>query len=160
MNFQAHIVATLAILAVNVAPGDESPTVALSQEAEAQGAADGGVIKLDVHVQTKRKGNVHCALYDNKGDWLSRKVIASTKVGVSGEWVTCVFTGVKQAGNYAIAALHDEDGDGDMDKILGVPQEGYATSRDAQSKSLYPKWKNAVFSFSGGEVTQTAHMKY
>ena len=41
-------------------------------------------------------------------------------------------------GLYAIAALHDEDGDGEMDKnFIGLPVEGYACSRNAQDATMF-----------------------
>jgi uncharacterized protein (DUF2141 family) len=135
---------------------------ASSFSAAALAAADDkpGTIGFQVHVEVKRKGTVRCALYDNESDWLSKKVVGHATVHVDADWVTCVFTNVKKHGSYGIAAFHDENDDGELDKILGIPHEGYSMSRDAQSKSLVPSWDDAVFSFSGGDVLQSGHMKY
>lgn len=50
------------------------------------------------------------------------------------------------AGEYAIAVLHDEDGDKLMTtRFLGVPKEGYGFSNNAPSKLGPPAWDKAMF---------------
>jgi uncharacterized protein (DUF2141 family) len=63
---------------------------------------------------------------------------------------------------YGAAALHDEDGDERMKtNFLGMPLEGYTTSRDAQDHGLYPDWEDAAFRYRAtGIGTVTGSMKY
>lgn len=162
MQYKKSFVLASTLVASSALTVASAPALSAPVEHVAPAAGDDkpGTIGFQVHVQAKRKGTVRCALYDNESDWLSKKVVADASTRVDGEWVTCVFSNVQRRGSYGIAAFHDEDGDGELDKILGIPDEGYSMSRDAQSKSLVPSWNNAVFPFSGGEVTQTGHMKY
>ncbi|NUP10285.1 MAG: DUF2141 domain-containing protein [Polyangiaceae bacterium] len=139
--------------------GPTEQTVTTNESEPAPQAADGS-IKFTVQVESKKKGVVLCALYDEEDKWLGEQVYRRASATVDGGWVTCVFPAVSKNGKYAIAALHDEDGDGQMDKIMGIPQEGYSMSRDAQNKSLVPKWKNAVFAYAGEATEQVGHMKY
>ena len=50
-------------------------------------------------------------------------------------------------GKYAIALLHDENGDGKMNKnMLGIPKEGYGVSNNVKNLMSAPAFKDAVFS--------------
>lgn len=47
-------------------------------------------------------------------------------------------------GRYAVAAFHDEDGDGDMDRgLFGIPREPYGFSRGARGRFGPPDWADA-----------------
>lgn len=49
-------------------------------------------------------------------------------------------------GSYAVAAVHDENGSGEMDtNWIGIPREGLGVSRDAKSFMGPPKFKDSVF---------------
>ncbi len=70
------------------------------------------------------------------------------------------FTGVKP-GQYAIALLHDENGNGKADRAMGMmPKEGYGFSRDAPVKMAPPKFSDAVFPFGEGTSRVTIKMRY
>lgn len=124
-------------------------------------AAEKASIRFDITgVEADRGGRILCALYRSERSWLGDRPYRSTLTFVNGKSATCVFWGMP-AGKYAIAALHDEDGDSEMDTILGLPQEGYCTSRDAEDRTiLAPRWKHAVFDFDGERSVQTADVNY
>jgi uncharacterized protein (DUF2141 family) len=70
------------------------------------------------------------------------------------------FTGVKP-GNYAIALLHDENGNGKADRSLGMmPKEGYGFSRDAPVNMAPPKFNDAVMAIGEGLSRLTIKMRY
>lgn len=70
------------------------------------------------------------------------------------------FTGVAP-GRYAIALLHDENGNGRMDKsMLLIPKEGYGFSRDAPVRMGPPKFDAAAFDVTTQDVRQTIRMRY
>jgi uncharacterized protein (DUF2141 family) len=70
------------------------------------------------------------------------------------------FTGVKP-GQYAIALLHDENGNGKADRAMGMmPKEGYGFSRDAPVKMAPPKFADAVFTQGEGTNRVTIKMRY
>jgi len=82
-----------------------------------------------------------------------------TVVPASGK-VEIRFTGVKP-GTYAIALLHDENGNGKADRALGMaPKEGYGFSRDAPVKMAPPKFKDAVMQVGEGTSRVTIKMRY
>jgi len=64
------------------------------------------------------------------------------------------------AGQYAIAAIHDEDGNQRLTmSAAGWPSEGFAFSNNAISRSGVPDFKAAAFD-ARGERTVTVQMRY
>ena len=63
-------------------------------------------------------------------------------------------------GNYAVAVLHDENGNGRVDKVLMVPREGFGFSRDAPVRFGPPTFADAVFAMGHDAQRQTIRMRY
>lgn len=64
------------------------------------------------------------------------------------------------AGSYAIALLHDENGNGKADMTLMIPREGFGFSRDAPARFGPPSFANAAFAVEGSPVHQAIRMRY
>jgi uncharacterized protein (DUF2141 family) len=63
-------------------------------------------------------------------------------------------------GRYAIAVLHDENGNGKVDRALGLmPKEGFGFSRDAPVRMGPPSFEQASFQVTT-DVEQTIRMRY
>lgn len=120
-----------------------------------------GDVVFRVAIDSKRGGTVLCALYDDEDDWLTRRTYRGTRAQAHGNVVECRFRRVP-SGTYAIASLHDEDGDGKMDKnLIGLPTEGYACSRNAHLETIFaPDWDDAIFQHRRGVTRLPARMKY
>ncbi len=74
--------------------------------------------------------------------------------------VACVFRDVPP-GTYAMAALHDADNDHEMDKsLIGLPQEGYAISRDEHNALSRPDFDDASVQHDGGRLVTRSRMRY
>jgi uncharacterized protein (DUF2141 family) len=57
-------------------------------------------------------------------------------------------------GVYALAVLHDENGNGKMDKnFMGIPREGYGASNNPKKKMRAPTFDEAKFSLNGAQQT-------
>ncbi len=113
-----------------------------------------------VNIEPKKGGQVLCALYRDEDTWLSHNPYRSARTGSDRAVARCRFPRVP-AGDYAIAALHDEDSDGAMDDFLGLPLEGYAASRNAHLKGIgAPDWEDAIFGHHTELTVQRARMKY
>lgn len=83
-----------------------------------------------------------------------------TVVGAGEETVTIRFADV-EPGRYAIALLHDENGNGKADRALGMmPKEGYGFSRDAKVRMGPPDFEDAVFEHAEGRQELTIRMRY
>jgi len=63
-------------------------------------------------------------------------------------------------GRYAIALLHDENGNGKIDKALMIPKEGFGFSRDAPIRMGPPAFSAAAFEVGGTNVSQPIKMRY
>ncbi len=48
-------------------------------------------------------------------------------------------------GTYAIAAFHDENGNGKLDTFLGIPREGFGFSRNPPLRPRAPKFSECSF---------------
>lgn len=74
--------------------------------------------------------------------------------------VTFTFTGVKP-GRYAIALLHDENGNGKADRVLGMmPKEGFGFSRDAKVRMGPPSFADAAIDIATEDRSLTIRMRY
>lgn len=64
------------------------------------------------------------------------------------------------AGELAVAVIHDEDGDGEVDtNFLGIPVEGLGVSNNPDLKGP-PKFRDAAFRYSGGKQGITVAVMY
>jgi uncharacterized protein (DUF2141 family) len=63
-------------------------------------------------------------------------------------------------GTYAIALLHDENGNGRVDRVLMVPREGYGFSRDAPVRMGPPSFDSAAFQVGTAAVSHSIRMRY
>ena len=63
-------------------------------------------------------------------------------------------------GRYAVALLHDENGNGKADMTLMIPREGFGFSRDAALRMGPPKFAAAAFAVQGEAVTMPVRMRY
>ena len=69
--------------------------------------------------------------------------------------------GAVPPGRYAIALLHDENGNGRADLALSmIPREGFGFSRDAPVRLGPPKFAAAAFVVESRRVSQTIRMRY
>ncbi|MCJ2180688.1 DUF2141 domain-containing protein [Novosphingobium album (ex Hu et al. 2023)] len=63
-------------------------------------------------------------------------------------------------GEYAIALVHDENGNGKLDKRLIIPREGFGFSRDAPVRMGPPDFVDAAFGVDGRTVQLAIRMRY
>jgi uncharacterized protein (DUF2141 family) len=64
------------------------------------------------------------------------------------------------SGTYAIALFHDENRNGRLDTLLGIPREGFGFSRNPPVRFGPPRFSAASFSLKSGEMTQRVQLKY
>ncbi|MCA9580547.1 MAG: DUF2141 domain-containing protein [Myxococcales bacterium] len=121
-----------------------------------------GSVTIVVKDLEHRRGKVRCALFDRKDAWLTPKAIAGVEVKISkGLQAVCTFPKVK-AGTYAVAIMHDENGDGELERnFLGIPSEGTTTSRNAPANFGPPSYDDAKFRYGGQKPMRlVARMRY
>ena len=73
------------------------------------------------------------------------------RVPITGPNTSCSFSNV-EPGTYAIAVVHDENGNGKLDKnFVGVPSEGYGVSNNKTYALSAPKWDESTFKLGATE---------
>ena len=94
------------------------------------------------------------AAYDGEGG-----PVRVARLEVSGGTVEAVFEGLP-AGDYAMKAFHDVDGDGEMDtNPFGMPTEPFAFSNNAVGNMGPAGWDRAHFVVSG-DVAQSIDLAH
>ena len=63
-------------------------------------------------------------------------------------------------GDYALAVIHDENGNNKLDTIAGIPREGFGFSRNPPILFGPPRFTAARFPLTGDAETQQVRMKY
>ena len=108
-------------------------------------------------------GRVGCVIF-NSPDGFPRdhaKATALARALIADKAGTCDFKGLPP-GTYAIASFHDEFETGKMKtNFLGMPQEVYGFSNDAQPSALTPPpFSACAFTYSGGVMNITMHAQH
>ncbi len=104
-----------------------------------------------------RTGSVMVALYDSEASYGAGPAVAQAVVPASGE-VVARFENLP-AGDYAVKAFHDVDGDGRMNtNPFGIPIEPYAFSNNAVGNMGPARWAAARFPVSG-QTAQTISLR-
>lgn len=103
-------------------------------------------------------GAVMVALYDSASAYDGGAPVRQAMVDVAGGQTSAVFEDLP-AGDYAMKAFHDVDGDGAMDtNPFGMPTEPFAFSNNAVGNMGPASWDRARFA-ADGEVVQTISLK-
>ncbi len=126
------------------------------------GAPQIGEISVTVTQMRSTKGVVRACMTANPDRFPKCRGDANAYIVVvpASNAVNLTFTGVAP-GNYAIALLHDENGNGKADRALTmIPKEGFGFSRDAKVRMGPPKFGDAAFKFEGSSTKQSIRMRY
>ena len=126
-------------------------------------SADDNKIVLTFETGT-RTGMVMIALYDTASAFNgegrganANEAVARTAISASGR-VVATFENLP-AGDYAVKAFHDVNGDGEMNmNPFGLPTEPYAFSNNAVGNMGPARWSAARFAVSG-ETAQTISVR-
>ncbi|MCT2557947.1 DUF2141 domain-containing protein [Tsuneonella sp. YG55] len=139
----ALILATVA-LALGAAAPTRTVTVTVTDLRSAK-----GVVRACMTTDAERFPR--CA-----GDPASYRLVVPASEGS----LTLTFKGVTP-GRYAVALLHDENGNGKADRALGMmPREGFGFSRDAPVRMAPPRFADAVFPVADSDQKLTIKMRY
>ena len=94
-------------------------------------------------------GAVMVALFDSSESYDAGQPVRALAVDVAGGETAATFSGLP-AGDYAMRAFHDVNGDGEMNtNPFGKPIEPYAFSNNARGNMGPASWDRARFTASG-----------
>ncbi|WP_422794941.1 DUF2141 domain-containing protein [Sphingobium mellinum] len=68
--------------------------------------------------------------------------------------------GAMAPGEYAIAIIHDENGNGKLDTFAGIPREGVGFSRNPTIRFGAPSFRSAQFAIGAAPVRQDVKVRY
>jgi uncharacterized protein (DUF2141 family) len=129
-------------------------------------AAGKGQVTVDVVGLHSGEGRVLVALYCGEEGFPGqiKKACASqvaNAASAKGKRVRMVFEGVA-AGEFAVSMFHDENSNSNLDRnFLGIPKEGWGTSRDAKANFGPPSYADARLPLKAGEHKQiVVHVQY
>lgn len=74
---------------------------------------------------------------------------------------TVIFTASLPPGKYGASVLHDENGNGQMDKnAIGVPQEGYGVTNNPKPRFRAARFDESIFTLPPAGMTLTISVQY
>lgn len=131
--------------------------------------ASAGELRINFEGVRSPKGTILIGLYDSKESFdraieLSNKQgflndpqrVAGAALRVNGDLKGGIAFENIEPGSYAVILLHDEDGNGRLNKdLLGIPTESYGFSNGAHGFLGPPKFKDAAFTVDGSDKTIT-----
>lgn len=124
------------------------------------GAAATGELSVDIANLRSHKGMVRVCLTadpDNfpacidDADAVTRSIPASA--------TSLRFDGLPH-GDYAVAVIHDENGNNKLDTFAGIPREGFGFSRNPPVTFGPPRFAAARFTLTGDAALQQVRMRY
>ena len=108
-------------------------------------------VLIEVSGFKNTRGTLNCRLFTKAADFPDDEGIVTLRVPITGPNTSCSFSNV-EPGTYAIAVVHDENGNGKLDKnFVGVPSEGYGVSNNKTYALSAPKWDESSFALGATE---------
>lgn len=124
----------------------------------AESAAQNEGIRIDITRLRNNNGHVLISLFKDGNGYPDNgeKAVRKAKISIKDKTAWVVFTGLP-AGKYAVAILHDENDDQQMNKTgLGLPKEGYGFSNNVMGAFGPPSFARAGFLYTGKELTKVS----
>ena len=125
-------------------------------------AGDPVSLTVDVEGLRNRAGVAQLALFRTADGYPQHAELAARTRTVPIELPTTVVTfDDLEPGTWALAVLHDENGNGRLDtNLLGVPKEGIGASREATRRLGEPRFEDARFEVGASDLHLRVAMKY
>lgn len=137
--------------------------LALLMVAMAGGAARAETLVVEMKGFRSDKGKALVALFASKEGFPDspKKALRRIEVDIKKKAAVAVLNNVAP-GTYAVAVLHDEDGNKSMKTgLFGIPKEGYGASQDARGNFGPPSFGDAKLEIRPGRrVTTRIKMAY
>jgi uncharacterized protein (DUF2141 family) len=120
---------------------------------------------INVKIQNigNNSGVIACAIFESKEGFPSKFLKFASKTmltQIRGKDASFEFSDIKP-GKYAIAVIHDENLNGELDtNLFGLPTEGYGFSSGAEVTMSAPSFSDAVFSYDGRHLQMSISLNY
>jgi len=124
-------------------------------------SAESGTLELDVLNLRSGRGLVQVCVTPRPSTFPDcRNDPSSYRLSVAAETAATIRLAAIRPGTYAIALLHDENGNGRLDTLAAIPREGYGFSRDAPVRFGPPRFEQAEIRITSGDNRQSIRMRY
>lgn len=125
------------------------------------GAPQGGDLKVELSGLRNAKGVVHLCLTTSQQRFLrckdDRSAIART---IPAGQARQLDLGLVRPGTYALLIVHDENGNGKLDMMMGIPREGFGFSNNPPMRPRPPKWEEIHFAMPPSALRQDIRIRY
>jgi uncharacterized protein (DUF2141 family) len=116
-------------------------------------------VSVTVSSSSPKAGEIRLAVYANETDFQQQRPVTSVIKPHPGNSVD-LEVALPEAGTYVLAAFHDVNGNGKLDKnFFGIPTEPYGFSRPPASKWEAPKFTDISSTFSGNKAVARLELK-
>lgn len=122
---------------------------------------DLSVLDIELKKVKSTEGEIILSVYSKEEDWLKEgKEVQKVKIKANYGSVKVTFSKLER-GDYAIAAIHDENSNGKLDFTWYMkPEEGVGISKDATGSFGPPSFYDAKFSLTKDSSLQVINMDY
>ena len=108
-------------------------------------------------------GNIACGIFESPEGFPDKFLVSAQAIiikKIQKTKVQCYFSDI-QPGTYAIAVIHDENMNGELDtNWIGVPTEGYGFSNTTIDEFGAPAFSAASFTYDGQNIDLTIRLNY
>jgi uncharacterized protein (DUF2141 family) len=118
-------------------------------------------VVLEVSGYKNTRGTLNCRFFTKASDFPDGKGILTVRAPITGQSTSCTFSNI-EPGTYAVAAVHDENSNGKLDKnFVGVPSEEYCVSNNKTYAISAPKWGESLVTIAASESkTLKVNLRY
>ena len=158
----AVVLLLFALLAATGAAAAAAAAETPAPPAATVAAPASSTLVVEVEGLKDEKGKLHASLYASEEGFPTKpeKALRHVDVPIVAGKARVVFEGLTPGG-YAVAAYHDENGDGKLDTgFLGIPTEGLASSNDAKGFMGPPSFEKARVEIGPGQTRIVLHVSY
>jgi uncharacterized protein (DUF2141 family) len=120
-------------------------------------------VNVKIENISNNTGVIACAVFESDKGFPGKFLKFASKVmitQISGTDASFEFSDILP-GKYAIAVIHDENYNGELDKnFFGIPKEGYGFSSGAEVTLSAPSFSDAEFLYDGGVLEMSISLSY
>lgn len=144
----------------SLSPAAQQNNAANESAQPAATASNGHALTVSIEGLRNQKGQILVCLTANQKAFPDcSKDAASVRMGVPAGEAGQFIIQAPRSGNYAIAVVHDENGNNKMDKAIFLPKEGFGFSRNPTITTGPPRFSSASFAVNGPQ-RQSIKMRY
>lgn len=118
-------------------------------------------VNVTVSSSSEQAGEIRLAVYADEVGFKQQQAVTSVIRPYNEAATVDLEIALPQAGTYVLAAFHDLNGNGKLDRnFFGIPTEPYGFSRPPVSKWEEPRFDDVATTFSGNKVSTRLELKH